>query len=738
MAESTDMPPTSEHITNDVKNATNGDPYGVTLLRSMGPRLAKRIAADRRIDGNEKAKHFSVSHESCRDLPAIRDLLLRIGPDPRTGMVRGELTDADSAKYTTRDNVSFREVPRCVLALDADDADTVDEVISSLPPAFHGVSYVRQWTGSYGFKSGARCRLFYILASPLTGPQVYRWLTESGALVDFSVFQRVQLIYMAFPVLAPGVADPAEGERVEIVEGDWSEVPVPDEVLALPAEPATDGTGDPIATTCTPQVREAVLAHLRTREYPKRHAGIGSWIGDAILAGLGSEEIASAAGERLGELDSERSPREIEGEVNRLMEHQQRKAVEGSLHLSPWAEAIVDPYAVAADMALPDLPAVDGIDAEVTASGLHVVAAAALVAAHPSYKTPIVDGLLREGETMNIIAAPKIGKSWLALLLVFCIANGVPFLGRRCAKGGVLILDNELHPETAAQRLRVLAAATGLSLDGIHLMSLRGQLEDLPRLAKRIVDAALSVGAKVIVLDALYRLLPASTSENDNAGMMQLYNCIDRIARDCGAAIVCIHHSSKGNQGEKSITDGGAGAGSIARAADCHLFLREHEDLGRVVVDAVARSWPPPASIVIERPALVWQVAVGADASRVKGRAVQRGVNVAADDVLQYVAAKPEPIVALMARLETANIRASRSRVEGVLALAVNDGRVVCETGPRNAKLYGREASIDSVGGTQVDRVRRYRSEHPQATQAEIAAAINCDARTVRRATGAS
>ncbi len=37
---------------------------------------------------------------------------------------------------------------------------------------------------------------------------------------------------------------------------------------------------------------------------------------------------------------------------------------------------------------------------------------------------PIIHGLLREGETMNIIAAPKMGKSWLAIGLATCIASG--------------------------------------------------------------------------------------------------------------------------------------------------------------------------------------------------------------------------------------------------------------------------------------------------------------------------
>ena len=34
---------------------------------------------------------------------------------------------------------------------------------------------------------------------------------------------------------------------------------------------------------------------------------------------------------------------------------------------------------------------------------------------------PLIHGLLREGETMNVIAAPKTGKSWLVLNLALAM-----------------------------------------------------------------------------------------------------------------------------------------------------------------------------------------------------------------------------------------------------------------------------------------------------------------------------
>src|SRR5690606_3187645 len=122
-----------------------------------------------------------------------------------------------------------------------------------------------------------------------------------------------------------------------------------------------------------------------------------------------------------------------------------------------------------------------------------------------------------------------------------------------------------------------------------------------------------------IILDAFYRFLPEGASENDNAQMAQLYNQLDRYAAETGAAIACIHHSSKGVQSFKRTTDVGAGAGAQSRAADCHLVLREHADDGCVVLDAAVRSFPPVDPRVLRWAFPLWHADDDADPSRLKG-----------------------------------------------------------------------------------------------------------------------
>ena len=225
----------------------------------------------------------------------------------------------------------------------------------------------------------------------------------------------------------------------------------------------------------------------------------------------------------------------------------------------------------------------------------------------PEMRPVLIDGFLRIGETMNIIAAPKTGKSWLVTQLCVCVASGTDWFGHVCTPGRVLIIDNELHEETSANRIPLVVEAmrrANPSLpnvdDIIDVWNLRGKwksIADLSAWLPRFREA----GYRMIVIDAFYRALPKDTDENDNGSIASIYNLIDTFAKQVGCSFVLIHHTSKGNQSQKSITDVGAGAGSQSRAADTHLILREHKDDGFLVLEAVVRSFPRQEPIVLQK-----------------------------------------------------------------------------------------------------------------------------------------
>ena len=225
----------------------------------------------------------------------------------------------------------------------------------------------------------------------------------------------------------------------------------------------------------------------------------------------------------------------------------------------------------------------------------------------PEMRPVIIDGYLRMGETMNIIAAPKTGKSWLVTQLAVCVAAGIDWFGHTCAAGRVLLIDNELHEETSANRIPLVVEAMrklnpGLPNvdDMIDVWNLRGKWKSIADLAAWLPRFKVA-GYSVIIIDAFYRALPKDTDENDNGSIAGIYNMIDTFAKQIGCSFILIHHTSKGNQSQKSVTDVGSGAGSQSRAADTHLILREHRDEGFLVLEAVVRSFPRQEPIVLQK-----------------------------------------------------------------------------------------------------------------------------------------
>jgi Bifunctional DNA primase/polymerase, N-terminal/AAA domain/Primase C terminal 1 (PriCT-1) len=229
-----------------------------------------------------------------------------------------------------------------------------------------------------------------------------------------------------------------------------------------------------------------------------------------------------------------------------------------------------------------------------------------------SLRPPVIDGLLRQGEIMNVVAAPKSRKSWLANDAALAVATGRPWLGQYATiKGNVLLIDNELHEETSADRIPLIARSRGISLDELDetlfVQNVRGSLVDIMEM-RRFFQAVQPGKFSLVILDALYRFMPRGFDENDNGAMASIYNALDEYAQMLGCSFLLVHHTSKGSQANKSVTDVGAGAGSQSRAADTHLVLRPHAVVNAVTLEATTRSWPPIDPVVLRWGHPVWNI----------------------------------------------------------------------------------------------------------------------------------
>ena len=252
----------------------------------------------------------------------------------------------------------------------------------------------------------------------------------------------------------------------------------------------------------------------------------------------------------------------------------------------------------------------------------------------PELHRPLIHGLLREGETMNVIAAPKTGKSWLVMNLALAVAMGRDWMGYPCEQGKVLIIDNELHPATTGYRFRTMLAKLGIPRSEvnpfIHIENQRGMLETIQSLSTQIEELK-KENYKLIIIDAFYRAVPQGTNENDNGSITALYNLLDRYAGTLNSAFALIHHTSKGNQSQKSVTDVGAGAGAQSRAADTHLVLRPHREKGVIAVDCAVRSFAPIRPFCLRFDWPVWYRDDSLDPEDLEGKAETRQRKSAAD-----------------------------------------------------------------------------------------------------------
>lgn len=244
-------------------------PDTLTVLRARGRRMAKLLHADRRCEGYDRARTFTMHTVPVPGFDALAGLLARLLPRPDCCAIRGEPIDSTNtspvrrllyADRHTGELPTVREQARRWLALDMDGVPLPPDVppsdlqrcaavaLARLPLAFTGARCIVQATAGHGIKPGVRLRLWFWCDRAMAGAELKRWLR--GTPADPSVFGAVQPIYTAAPVFGPGCLDllPA---RMVVLDGLDAVVPPSAAALApkpLPPRPdaqapATVGTG---------------------------------------------------------------------------------------------------------------------------------------------------------------------------------------------------------------------------------------------------------------------------------------------------------------------------------------------------------------------------------------------------------------------------------------------------------------------------------------------------------------
>lgn len=159
----------------------------------------------------------------------------------------------------------------------------------------------------------------------------------------------------------------------------------------------------------------------------------------------------------------------------------------------------------------------------------------------------IIRSLLPPGLSI-LVAAPKIGKSWMALSIALAVCFGGAVFGRyQAAHAGVLYLDLEMPPRRRKARLAKLLAAIHESEApaGLLFSDWWPKIDDTsPDVLAKALDAVPEV--RLVIVDTVAKIWPAAPKgANAFYAEYQALAGLKDIADQRNIALLILHHQNK-------------------------------------------------------------------------------------------------------------------------------------------------------------------------------------------------
>ncbi len=189
------------------------------------------------------------------------------------------------------------------------------------------------------------------------------------------------------------------------------------------------------------------------------------------------------------------------------------------------------------------------------------------------------EGLLPRAALSIVAGPPKAGKTLLALNLALAVAQGRPFLGRRCEPARVGLIQLEDPEVLVRRRLKTMTenppADLFLSVGKPWTQNMRGLL------SAYIVEHGLTLA----ILDPLVLWAPGTreNSAEDMAGLLYELRCV---VQETDCSVLIVHHSRK-NPGEHGEAIRGSSA--ILGAVDVAIELQRGADNGQALLKVTSR-----------------------------------------------------------------------------------------------------------------------------------------------------
>ena len=196
----------------------------------------------------------------------------------------------------------------------------------------------------------------------------------------------------------------------------------------------------------------------------------------------------------------------------------------------------------------------------------------------------IVDNMLPTGGLALLGAKPKVGKSTLARYIAYCVASGLPCLGRATSRGPVLYVSIEERRRDVRAHFRILGGDQDLNLH-VHVGPVPGTPTGASREAIRRHRITWLAGEirrfrpVLVIIDTWGRFV-AVKDGNDYAEATEASEPLIELARSSGTLLLFTHHAKKG---EAELIDSLLGSTAIVGSVDTVLLERRQRDKTRTL-----------------------------------------------------------------------------------------------------------------------------------------------------------
>lgn len=261
-----------------------------------------------------------------------------------------------------------------------------------------------------------------------------------------------------------------------------------------------------------------------------------------------------------------------------------------------------------------------------------------------------VDMLICEGLTM-LVSASKVGKSWLVLLMAFCVARGEPFLGRRTTKCRVLYFALEDSKRRLQQRMRTMKLLD--VPDNLYFVT-KAQMLEAGFEEQLETWLSMEEGPALVILDTLQKVRGTTKGgvnvyQND----YEVIGALKAMADKYRAMFVLVHHTNKA----KFVADPFekiSGSTGIMGASDTAIIIERERGQATATVKFEGRDAHGPDFVIRFNENCIWELV--------------------SNDASEYTAKNDyenEPLVMLFRKLDTENPSGGRWTYTNLQAISL-------------------------------------------------------------------